>query len=66
MKITRIRLYRQFQPFRDGPYTCSGDRTALGFASAVVAIETDKGITGWGEMAVREAELGKPILETAA
>ena len=51
MKITRIRLYRQFQPFRDGPYTCSGNRTALGFDSAIVAIDTDKGLTGWGEMA---------------
>jgi L-alanine-DL-glutamate epimerase-like enolase superfamily enzyme len=50
MKITRIRLYRQFQPFRDGPYTVSGGRTALGFDSAIVAIETDRGLTGWGEM----------------
>ena len=51
MKITRIRLYRQFQPFRDGPHTCSGNRTALGFDSAIVALETDRGLTGWGEMA---------------
>lgn len=51
MKITRIRLFRQFQPFRDGPYTCSGNRTALGFDSAIVAIDTDQGLTGWGEMA---------------
>jgi len=51
MKISRIRLYRQFQPFRDGPYTCSGNRTATGFDSAIVAIDTDRGITGWGEMA---------------
>src|SRR5690348_5159093 len=49
MKITRIRLYRQFQPFRDGPYTCSGNRTALGFDSAIVAIDTDQDLTGWGE-----------------
>ncbi len=42
MKISRIRLYRQFQPFRDGPYTCSGNRTALGFDSAIVAIDTDQ------------------------
>jgi L-alanine-DL-glutamate epimerase-like enolase superfamily enzyme len=51
MKIARIRLYRQFQPFRDGPYTCSGNRTALGFDSAIVAIDTDQGLIGWGEMA---------------
>jgi L-alanine-DL-glutamate epimerase-like enolase superfamily enzyme len=51
MKITRIRLYRQFQPFRDGPYTVSGGRTAEGFDSAIVALESDQGLTGWGEMA---------------
>ncbi|HVO03943.1 MAG TPA: hypothetical protein VMT54_17205, partial [Candidatus Cybelea sp.] len=51
MKISRIRLFRQFQPFRDGPYTCSGNRTATGFDSAIVAIEADDGTTGWGEMA---------------
>jgi L-alanine-DL-glutamate epimerase-like enolase superfamily enzyme len=51
MKITRIRLYRQFQPFRDGTYTCSGNRSAEGFDSAIVAIDTDRGLTGWGEMA---------------
>lgn len=51
MRIRRIAGYRLDQPFRDGPYVCSGGRTALGFDSLVVAIETDSGITGWGEMA---------------
>ena len=51
MRILAITGYRLDQPFRDGPYVCSGGRSALGFDSLVVAIETDAGITGWGEMA---------------
>jgi L-alanine-DL-glutamate epimerase-like enolase superfamily enzyme len=51
MRITSITGYRQDQPFRDGPYVCSGGRSALGFDSIICAIETDAGITGWGEMA---------------
>lgn len=51
MKITRITAWRQFQPFRDGTYTCSGGRSAEGFDSTIVAIATDAGLTGWGEMA---------------
>src|SRR5579862_2234457 len=39
------------QPFRDGPYICSGGRSALGFDSLVVRLVTDEGIEGWGEMA---------------
>src|SRR5262249_51677708 len=51
MKITRVTAWRQDQPFRDGPYVCSGNRVALGFESTIVRIETDDGVTGWGEMA---------------
>ena len=51
MRITKISGYRQDQPFRDGPYICSGGRSALGFDSLVVRIDTNRGITGWGEMA---------------
>ncbi len=50
-RIARVRVFRQEQPFRDGPYVCSGNRVALGFTSTVVAIEADDGSTGWGEMA---------------
>jgi L-alanine-DL-glutamate epimerase-like enolase superfamily enzyme len=50
MKITRITAWRQDQPFRDGPYVCSGNRVALGFESTIVRIEADAGVTGWGEM----------------
>jgi cis-L-3-hydroxyproline dehydratase len=51
MRILAVTGYRLDQPFRDGPYVCSGGRSALGFDSLVCAIETDAGITGWGEMA---------------
>jgi len=51
MKIKTIRAYRQDQPFRDGTYTCSGNRSAEGFDSTIVETVTDNGVTGWGEMA---------------
>jgi L-alanine-DL-glutamate epimerase-like enolase superfamily enzyme len=51
VRITKITAYRQDQPFRDGAYTCSGGRTAFGFDSTIVRIDTDAGLAGWGEMA---------------
>ncbi|MBX3576390.1 MAG: mandelate racemase/muconate lactonizing enzyme family protein [Rhizobiaceae bacterium] len=51
MTIARITVYRQWQPFRDGTYRCSGGRSAEGFDSTVVKIEADDGAAGWGEMA---------------
>lgn len=32
-------------------YTCSGARSAAGFDSTLVRLDTDDGVTGWGEMA---------------
>jgi hypothetical protein len=55
LRIKDIVAYRLHQPFRDGPYTCSGGRSALGFDSRVVRLVTDQGIEGWGEMAPRGA-----------
>jgi L-alanine-DL-glutamate epimerase-like enolase superfamily enzyme len=51
LRITKITAYRQEQPFRDGAYTCSGGRSALGFDSTIIRIDTDAGLAGWGEMA---------------
>ena len=51
MRITGVTAYRLEQPFRDGAYVCSGGRSALGFDSTVVRLDTDAGLTGWGEMA---------------
>ncbi len=51
MKITRLSIFAQWQPFVDGIYTCSGGRSAEGFDSTIVRVDTDAGLTGWGEMA---------------
>jgi L-alanine-DL-glutamate epimerase-like enolase superfamily enzyme len=51
LRITAITAWRLDQPFRDGPYVCSGGRSALGFDSLVVRVDCDAGIAGWGEMA---------------
>ena len=42
--------YRQQQPFADGTYSTAGG-SAEGFDSLIVAVDTDEGVTGWGEMA---------------
>lgn len=51
MTIARITLYRQWQPFRDGTYTCSGGRSAEGFDSTIVEVTARDGAVGYGEMA---------------
>lgn len=51
MKIKTIRAFRVVQPFVDGPYRMSKGRVADCFDSLIVAITSDDGITGWGEMA---------------
>ena len=51
MKIDRVTVYRQWQPFASGAYTCSGGRSAEGFDSTIVCVNADNGLLGWGEMA---------------
>jgi len=51
IRITRVSVFKQWQPFVDGVYTCSGGRSAEGYDSTLVRLETDEGIVGWGEMA---------------
>ena len=51
MTIASIRLFRQWQPFRDGTYRCSGGRSAEGFDSTIVEIVARDGAAGYGEMA---------------
>jgi cis-L-3-hydroxyproline dehydratase len=48
--ITGIRAYRQWQPFVEGTYATSAG-SAAGFDAVIVAIDTEQGVTGWGEMA---------------
>jgi L-alanine-DL-glutamate epimerase-like enolase superfamily enzyme len=51
MTIASIRIFRQWQPFRDGTYRCSGGRSAEGFDSTIVEIKSKDGAAGYGEMA---------------
>jgi cis-L-3-hydroxyproline dehydratase len=50
MQITELRAYRQVQPLRDGAYGTAGG-SADAFDSLIVALHTDTGLIGWGEMA---------------
>ena len=54
MQISRVRAFRQLQPFRRGTYAM-GHVGSAQFDSTIVALDTDEGITGWGEMAVISA-----------
>jgi len=51
MAITRVRAYHLDQPHRRGAYRMSHGGSPL-FVSTVVSLETDAGITGWGEVAM--------------
>lgn len=50
MKITRIAVYQVDLPLHEGSYKWSGGKSVNVFDSTVVAVETDAGITGWGEV----------------
>jgi cis-L-3-hydroxyproline dehydratase len=50
MKITQILAYRLDLPLREGGYSFSGGRSIRGYDSTIVRIETDAGITGFGEV----------------
>ncbi len=50
MKITAIRAYQVDLPLKEGSYKWSGGNSVSVFDSTVVAVETDEGMTGWGEI----------------
>ncbi len=50
MKISAIRVYRVELPLHEGSYRWSGGNAVSVFDSTVVGVETDAGITGWGEV----------------
>src|SRR5438045_8150322 len=50
MKITRISAYRVELPLHEGSYKWSGGKSVSVFDSTVVAVETDAGVTGVGEV----------------
>src|SRR5947199_1001974 len=50
MKITRIRAYRVELPLVEGSYKWSGGKSVSVFDSTVVEVQTDAGLTGYGEV----------------
>lgn len=50
MKITAIRAWQIDLPLHEGSYKWSGGNSVSVFDSTVVAVETDEGLTGWGEI----------------
>jgi len=50
MKITAIRAFQVDLPLHEGSYKWSGGNSVSVFDSTVVAVETNEGITGWGEI----------------
>jgi L-alanine-DL-glutamate epimerase-like enolase superfamily enzyme len=50
MKITGMSVYRVELPLQEGSYQWSGGNSVEIFDSTVVAIETDEGIAGYGEI----------------
>jgi L-alanine-DL-glutamate epimerase-like enolase superfamily enzyme len=50
MKITAIRAHRVELPLHEGTYKWSGGNSVAVFDSTVIVVETDLGITGYGEV----------------
>ncbi len=50
MKIIGIRMYQLDLPLHEGSYKWSGGNSVSVFDSTVVAVDTDAGLTGWGEV----------------
>ena len=50
MKITAIRAYQVDLPLHEGTYKWSGGNVVTVFDSTVVEVQTDAGITGYGEV----------------
>ena len=50
MKINRIRAYRVELPLHEGSYKWSGGKSVCVFDSTVIEVQTDAGLTGWGEV----------------
>ena len=50
MKINRIQAYRVELPLHEGSYKWSGGKSVTVFDSTVVEVQTDAGVTGYGEV----------------
>lgn len=49
MKITRIVAYRVVLPLQGGRYAWSDDKAIASYDTTLVRVDTDAGVTGWGE-----------------
>ena len=49
MRITRVAAYRVELPLHEGSYSWAGGKSVGVFDSTIVGVETDAGLTGWGE-----------------
>jgi len=50
MRITRIMAYKVALPLHEGSYKWSGGKAVTVFDSTVVQVDTDAGVTGYGEV----------------
>jgi L-alanine-DL-glutamate epimerase-like enolase superfamily enzyme len=50
LQIKRIRAYHVALPLHEGSYKWSGGKSVSVFDSTIVEVETDAGLTGWGEI----------------
>lgn len=50
MRITGIRVWRIELPLKEGSYRWAGGKSVEVFDSTLVALDTDAGLTGWGEV----------------
>ncbi len=50
MKIRSISAYKVDLPLHEGSYNWSGGKSVSIFDSTIVAVETDEGVTGYGEV----------------
>ncbi|MFN4088092.1 MAG: cis-3-hydroxy-L-proline dehydratase [Alphaproteobacteria bacterium] len=50
MKISRISAYRVLLPLEEGSYRWSDSKAITRYDSTIVRVDTDAGITGWGEV----------------
>ena len=50
MKITRVAAYRVDLPLHEGSYKWSGGKSVEVFDSAIIEVETDSGMVGYGEV----------------
>ena len=50
MEIRKISVFQVDLPLHEGSYKWSGGKSVTVFDSTIVSVETDEGITGYGEV----------------